>query len=129
MRQRQRHAQHVRPSAAACLSRDQVQAVIAEIGTFVAACDERFEELHGRQPTPDDPVIVTVAGEDVDLLPSQAASLVARSLAVAGVAPQVIHAFRRTGMLVTEDNLDLWSAEEVRRWMAAVEESQPAAAG
>lgn len=39
-----------------------------------------------------------------------------------GVQPALVHAFRQTGMIVSEDNLDLWTPAELERWSRAVEE-------
>jgi hypothetical protein len=37
-----------------------------------------------------------------------------------GIDPAVIHAYRCTGVLVSEGNEDLWSAGDLERWEAAV---------
>jgi hypothetical protein len=41
-----------------------------------------------------------------------------------GIDPAVIHAYRCTGVLVSEGNEDLWSVRDLERWQAAVRESQ-----
>lgn len=46
--------------------------------------------------------------------------VVARALREIGVDPAIVHAFDATGMLVSEDGVDLWSARELRRWHAAI---------
>ena len=40
----------------------------------------------------------------------------------AGIDPAKIHAYRRTGMLVTSENLGQWSAEDLDEWQAAFDE-------
>jgi hypothetical protein len=42
----------------------------------------------------------------------------------AGIDPGKIHAYRRTGMLVTSENVDQWSAEDLDEWQAALDEYQ-----
>ncbi len=39
-----------------------------------------------------------------------------------GIHPALVHAFRQTGMVVSEDNLDLWTPAELERWSSAVGE-------
>jgi hypothetical protein len=62
--------------------------------------------------------------DDPATSPGVAAALVAAMRAV-GTAPALVHAFEATGMLVSEENLDLWSPEELDRWQAAVEAYRP----
>lgn len=45
---------------------------------------------------------------------------IASALETTGADPAFIHAFRKTGRLVTEDNADLLSAEDLSEWDAAV---------
>jgi hypothetical protein len=40
----------------------------------------------------------------------------------AGIDPAKIHAYRRTGMLVTSENVGQWSAEDLDEWQAALDE-------
>lgn len=40
----------------------------------------------------------------------------------AGVRPELIYAFDKTGRMVTEDNIDLLTPEELAEWNAAVHE-------
>lgn len=53
------------------------------------------------------------------LTPSRRPMLVIAMRAV-GIDPAVIHAYQQTGILVCEGNEDLWSADDLRRWEAAV---------
>jgi hypothetical protein len=47
---------------------------------------------------------------------------VADAMKAAGIDPAKIHAYRRTGMLVTSENLGQWSAEDLDEWQAAFDE-------
>jgi hypothetical protein len=47
---------------------------------------------------------------------------VAAAMEKAGIDPAKIHAYRRTGMLVTPQNLDQWSANDLVEWEAALDE-------
>ena len=83
----------------------------------------RFEEKFGRAPGPGDPVSFTVeadAAGPIDQDRFDAAMIAA--MEAAGVGGGVIHAYRRTGMLVTEHNVKSCSRNDLRRWQAALEE-------
>ena len=58
---------------------------------------------------------------DGPVMPSRMQALVAAMEAV-GVDAAVIHAYEQTGILVGEGDEDLWSADDLRRWEAAVAE-------
>jgi hypothetical protein len=64
-----------------------------------------------------------VDGTDVDAAAGAGVTeaLVAAMEAV-GIHPAFVHAFRQTGMLVSEDNQDLWTPAELQRWEAALED-------
>jgi len=44
-------------------------------------------------------------------------------MANAGIDPRLIYASRKTGLLVTEENLDKLPEEALEEWNAALEES------
>jgi hypothetical protein len=44
------------------------------------------------------------------------------AMARAGIDARLIHAFRRTGFMVTERNLDRMSPQDLREWQAALDE-------
>lgn len=83
----------------------------------------RFEQKFGRAPGPGDPVFFDAeadASGPIDQDRFDAAIIAA--MEAAGVGAAIIHAYRRTGMLVTEHNVTHCSREELRRWQAALEE-------
>jgi hypothetical protein len=56
--------------------------------------------------------------------PADSASVTAALLAAmekVGIHPALVHGFRVTGFLVSEDNQDVWTREELAQWQAAVE--------
>ena len=84
---------------------------------------EEFRRKFGRDPGPNDPVFFDPNASTPRPYPFERAEAeVAAAMKAAGVAPDLIHAFVRTGMIVTEDNLDVWSKEDLAEWDAAIEE-------
>jgi hypothetical protein len=49
---------------------------------------------------------------------------VVEAMTKAGIEPEKIYAFRRTGTLVSEDNWDLLTEEQRQGWVAALAEHQ-----
>lgn len=47
---------------------------------------------------------------------------ITEAMELVGIDPALIHAFRATGFLPTEQTLDLFSAEDLAEWNAAIEE-------
>jgi hypothetical protein len=83
----------------------------------------RFEQKFGRVPGSGDPLSFPAEADvsgPVDQHRFDAAIVAA--MEVVGVSPAVIHAYRRTGLLVTEQNVGACSPDELRRWQAALEE-------
>ncbi len=97
------------------LTREGVQ-IVQELRT-------RFEEKFGRAPGPGDPVSFTVEADVAGPIDQERfdAAIVA-AMEAAGVGAGLIHAYRRTGMLVTEHNVKSCSRSDLRRWQAALEE-------
>jgi hypothetical protein len=83
----------------------------------------RFEQKFGRVPGPADPVFLEVlldVAAPIDQPRFDAAMVAAMS--AAGVGDAVIHAYRRTGLLVTEHNVAACAPHALRRWQAALDE-------
>ena len=84
---------------------------------------ERFRQKFGRDPGPDDPIFFDPDATEPRLL--DGATVAARMVAVmkqAGVAPAIIHAYRRTGRIVTLDNVTQLSDDDLAEWQTAIEE-------
>ncbi len=83
----------------------------------------RFEHKFGRAAGPGDPVFFDAeadASGPIDQARFDAAIIAA--MEEAGIGPALIHAYRRTGRLVTEQNARACSRDELRQWQAALEE-------
>ena len=84
---------------------------------------QRFREKFGRDPGPDDPVFFDpdadtpqeLAGDRVD-------SEIVDAMVKAGIEPEKIYAYRKTGLIVTEQNWGLLSKEQQQEWEAAIAE-------
>jgi hypothetical protein len=84
---------------------------------------ELFRAKFGREPRPDDPLFFDPeADEPRPLEVEKVTADIVRAMEAAGVHPRLIHAYRRTGLLVSEDNVDRLGPRELAEWRAALEE-------
>jgi hypothetical protein len=60
--------------------------------------------------------------------PGGVAGALVAAMEAAAIHPALVHAVRVTGMLVSEDNQDLWSRAELDGWARAVAAYRPGAA-
>ena len=89
-----------------------------ELAQLVEAQRQRFVEQFGRDPGPDDHVFF-----DAPHLERVEHEMV-QAMKRAGIDPAKIHAFEKTGRIVTEDNQHLLSDADLAEWQAAIEEYQ-----
>lgn len=54
--------------------------------------------------------------------PDTVRHLAVEDMKAAGIDPALIYAYKKTGMIPTEDNLNLWSKAEMDMWEAAIDE-------
>lgn len=90
---------------------------------IVHALRARFEQKFGRVPGPGDPVFLDAeadASGPIDQARFDATIIAA--MEAAGVGAAIIHAYRRTGLLVTEHNVEGCSRDDIMRWQAALED-------
>jgi hypothetical protein len=84
---------------------------------------EAFRAKFGRDPEGDEPIFFD---PDCDVpapfMPSKLEEETVRAMKAAGIHPKFIHAFRRTGRVISEDNLDKLSPEAIDEWNEAIEE-------
>lgn len=95
----------------------------AEIADLLKDQIARFREKFGRDPGPDDPLLFDPDAHEPR--PMDAAKIVAamaEAMEQAGIDPAKIYAFRRTGLVVTEDNARFLTPEDLAEWRAAIEE-------
>ncbi len=94
-----------------------------EMVTMLEQQRESFRLKFGREPGQQDPVFFdpdmdTPRPLDIDKSDEELLT----AMKAAGIAPELIHAWQRTGRLVTEENHYLLSAKDVAEWQAAIEE-------
>ena len=86
---------------------------------------EAFRRKFGREPGPGDPVFFDPDSEGPEPLSEvRMEEEFVRAATVAGLDPAIIFAYVKTGMLVTEHNLDQWSPEDLAEWDAAIAEGR-----
>ena len=73
-----------------------------------------FRETFGREPGPQDRLFWDE--------PEHLEHRLSQAMREAGLPPCFIYAFEKTGRLVSEENVDLISQEDLDEWLAAVEE-------
>ena len=84
---------------------------------------ELFREKFGRDWGPDDPIFFDPdADTPTPMSVKQVSDEIVQAMVSAGVDPSIIFAFHRTGLLVSEDNVNLLSPEELEEWQAAIDE-------
>lgn len=87
-----------------------------EMGEIVEQQRQRFVEQFGREPGPED--LVFFDAPPLEHLEHE----MVQAMKKAGIDPALIHAFEKTGLIVTEDNQDLLSDADLTEWEAAVQE-------
>jgi hypothetical protein len=84
-----------------------------------------FAEKFGREPGPSDPIFFDPdADTPQPISEEKLRSGMLAALAAAGADPITVYAFNKTGLLVSEDNVHLLSAEDLAEWEQAVEEAR-----
>lgn len=84
---------------------------------------QRFIEKFGREPGPDDPLLFDPDKDTPTQLDPDALIQEFEAAAdAAGLNPAISYAFRKTGLIVTEENQHLLSQEDLEEWQQAIEE-------
>ena len=87
-----------------------------ELTEMVEQQRQKFVEKHGREPEPDDPLFFDAPPlEHIE-------HHVVEAMKQAGIDPALIHAFEKTGLLVSDENRHLISDKDLAEWNAAIEE-------
>ena len=84
---------------------------------------ERFKEKFGREIGPDDPIFFDeneVTPKPVGEAKYESAAVAA--MVAANIAPELIYAFKKTGRLVSEENMQFLTDEELQEWRDAIAE-------
>lgn len=86
-----------------------------------------FREKFGRDPGPNDPIFFDPdSDEPRPIREADFTEASVEAMRLAAIDPALIYAFKKTGMLVTEENLDKWSQEDLDEWNAALHEFEVA---
>ena len=101
----------------------------AELATLLDEQRVAFRAQFGRDPGPDDLLIFDPDAPEPRPLSAEAVERAAGDAAVAaGIRPEFAYAIQKTGMLVSEENHHLFSADDLAEWQAALEEGRRLAA-
>jgi hypothetical protein len=85
--------------------------------------EERFRQKFGRDPRPHEPVFFDDNAEEPQPMPMDDIEReITEFLIAANIPPELIHAFKVTGRLVTQDNIHYLTEEEIQEWTDAVEQ-------
>ena len=86
---------------------------------------KQFIEKFGREPGPDDPLFFDPDADTPQPYPEEKfTEEIVESMKEAGVDEKLINAFKKTGLLVTQDNLDLMTPEELDEFEEALESEE-----
>ena len=101
-----------------------------DLAEALKALDEPFRSNFGREPGPGDPLFF-YPDSDQPQPPTafQQRAFVAAMEQImlnAGIYPAFVYAFRKTGLSLTEDNVNLLTAAELAEWNNAIAEFKPA---
>ena len=77
---------------------------------------EAFVRRHGREPRPNEPILKDLPH------PEHLEHMMVEDMKKAGINPAIIYAFTETGLLVTEENKDLLSDQDLDEWHQAIDE-------
>jgi hypothetical protein len=86
---------------------------------------QEFREKFGREPGPEDPIFFDSSSTSPDPVPmnlSEFETQVAEAMRKANVAPQIIYAFKKTGLIVTEASRLTIPADRRAEWEAAIDD-------
>ncbi len=87
---------------------------------------KQFIEKFGREPGPDDPLFFDPDADTPQPYPEEKfTEEIVASMKEAGVDEKLINAFKETGLLVTQDNLELMTPEELDEFEEALESEEP----
>jgi len=84
---------------------------------------QKFREKFGREPGPKDPIFFdpdSFAPEPYRL--DQFQEETEKAMSEAGIRPEIIYAYRKTGLIVTQENYGKLPADALAEWEAAVKE-------
>ena len=87
-----------------------------ELMEMVKAQRQKFIEKFGRNPGPGDKLFFDAPPQE------HVEHMIAQAMKKVGVDPAIIHAFERTGLIVTDLNRNLLKGADLEDWNAAIDE-------
>ncbi len=82
---------------------------------------KKFIEKFGREPGPDDPIFFDPDADTPQPYPEEKfTETIVESMREAGVDERLINAYKKTGLIVTQDNLDLMTPKELEEFEEAL---------
>jgi len=83
--------------------------------------EKRFVEKFGREPGPEDPIFFDPDADTPQPYPEEKfTKTIVEAMRKAGVDERLINAYKKTGLIVTQDNLDLMTPEELEEFEEAL---------
>jgi hypothetical protein len=87
---------------------------------------QRFIEKFGREPGPNDPIFFDPDAETPQPYPKEKINeIFADEMRKVGIDESYIRAYKKTGFIVTEENIDLFTPEELDEFERAMESEEP----
>lgn len=82
-----------------------------------------FVKKFGREPRDDDPLIFDPRCETpTPMDPEEVGQMMISAMADAGIDTRLIYLYEKTGLILTEDNMEMAGAEAVEEWNAVSSE-------
>jgi len=86
---------------------------------------KRFIEKFGREPNDDDPIFFDPDADTPQPYPEEKyTEELIEAMRKAGIDERYINAYKKTGLIVTEDNMDLLTPEELEEFQKAMESEE-----
>jgi len=87
---------------------------------------KKFIKKFGREPGPDDPLFFDPDADTPQPYPEERVTeIIVESMREAVVDKRLINAYKKTGLIVTPNNLDLMTPEELEEFEEALKSEEP----
>ena len=84
---------------------------------------EAFRKKFGRDPGPEDPVFFDPSADTPQPLDMEEGEAgIIEGMVAVGIDPAIIYVYRKTGLMVSEENRELIPEEDLDEWAAALAE-------
>ena len=117
--------QSKRPNRSTRPSRSRTVPMTPEIADAITQQKRLFREKFGREMGADDPVFFDAdADTPQEMNAEKVDKAIIEAMVAADMNPSYIYAFKKTGLLVTEENWNKLSPEDQAEWNAAISEAE-----